>query len=273
MAGAWKFIAKYYAIACAASWVLWAPVVLGQNGLRVLKIAPNLFPWVIPGTLGPLAACFVMHRLETGDWNAVRIVPSHLRQVSGIFLGPLLVFVCVFLVFPALMSKGAPRMWHWHPSALAAIPGSMFGYNLLGGPLFEEFGWRGYLQSRLQRLLSPWIAAISVRTMWAVWHLPLFLVRDWTSVSPVVFLFIMIGLSLVMAFGFNASGESIITAVLMHSAFNVSALRIGDYLKGTVLRPDPAGDWLIASSFCLVGVVLLLLTGGSLGVKKPLPRT
>ena len=265
---AWKFIAIFYVMACGVSCVLWAPLVLGKNGLRLLKTAPDLFPWAIPGTLGPLVACCVTHRFETGNWRVVRVIPSQLRQICWIFLGPLLVFACVFLVFPALMSKGDPRTWHWHAKALAAIPGYMFGYNLLGGPLFEEFGWRGFLQSRLDRLLPPWVAAICVGTMWAVWHFPLFLVRGWTSVSPLVFLFIMIGLSFVMAFGFNASGQSIITAVLMHCAFNVSPLRIGDYLQGTALREDPAGDWLISCSFWLVGVVLLLLTHGSLGFRS-----
>ena len=213
-------------------------------------------------------ACYVTHRFETGNWRVVRVIPAQRRQIFWILLGPLLVFICVFLIFPALVSKGDPRTWHWHASALAAIPGYMFGYNLLGGPLFEEFGWRGFLQSRLQRLLPPWVAAICVGTMWAVWHFPLFLVRGWTSASPLEFLLIMTGLSLVMAFGFNASGQSIITAVLMHSAFNVFPLRIGDYLQGTALRGDRAGHWLISCSFWLVGVVLLLLTRGNLGVRS-----
>jgi membrane protease YdiL (CAAX protease family) len=29
----------------------------------------------------------------------------------------------------------------------------MFNYNLLGGPLFEEFGWRGFLQAHLQKIM------------------------------------------------------------------------------------------------------------------------
>lgn len=213
-------------------------------------------------------ACCVTHRVETGNWKVVRVISPLRRQIYWILLGPLLVFVCYFLVFPALMSKGDPRTWHWHPSALVAIPGYMFGYNLLGGPLFEEFGWRGFLQSRLQRLLAPWLATLCVGTMWAAWHFPLFLVRGWTNASPLEFLFIMTGLSLVIAFGFNASGQSIITAILMHCAFNVSDSQIGDFLKGTTLREHPTGHWLIAVSFWLVGVVLLLLTRWSLGVRS-----
>lgn len=32
----------------------------------------------------------------------------------------------------------------------------MFNYNLLGGPLFEEPGWRGFLQPRLEEIMHPW---------------------------------------------------------------------------------------------------------------------
>ena len=267
-AGAWKWIAIYYAIALGVSCILWAPIVLGQNGFGVLKIAPALFPWAILGTLGPLAASCVTHRLETGNWRIAHLIPSQCRQILWILLGPLLVFSSIFLVYPALVSKGDPKTWHWHVTALAALPGYMFGYNLLGGPLFEEFGWRGFLQPRLQRLLTPPTAALWVGTMWAAWHFPLFLVRGWTNASPLVYLLIMTGLSLVMAFGFNASGQSIITAILMHCAFNVGAMQVGDFLKGTALREHPPEDWLIAVSFWLVGVALLLVTRGSLGVRS-----
>ena len=45
-------------------------------------------------------------------------------------------------------------------------------------------------------------------------------------------------------------------------------MQVGDFLKGTALREHPAEDWIIAVSFWLVGVVLLLVTRGSLGVRS-----
>jgi membrane protease YdiL (CAAX protease family) len=211
----WRSVATYYAIACGVSWVLWSPLILGSDGLKLLEIAPPVPVLISIGTLGPLVACYVAHRLSDGNWRAVQFLPSHALQWLWTVVGPLLIVFCFFVVFPALISAGPLHTWRWRPSTLAGIVLPMFNYNILAGPLFEEFGWRGFLQSRLQRLMPTWIAAISVGALWAAWHLPLFILQGWTSASPLVYLLIVIGLSLVVAFGFNASGRSVLAAILM----------------------------------------------------------
>jgi membrane protease YdiL (CAAX protease family) len=262
-----RFIAFFYATACGVSWLVWLPLVLGRDGVRVLTITPSLPVSIGLGTLGPLLACYLTHRLQTGNWRAVLLLPAEKLRLAWLFLGPALVAFCWFVVFPCLASKGSPMSWRWHPGALSAVLGAMFGLNLLAGPLFEEFGWRGFLQSRLQELFAPWFAAVCVGLMWAAWHLPLFFVSGWTSASPLVFLLIMTGLSVVMALGFNASGRLVPVAILMHSAFNASPRALGDYLQGVALRDYPSGDWLIAASFLLSGAVAVLLTRGELLAK------
>ncbi len=260
----WRFVAAYYAIACGVSWLVWLPLVLGQDGLRVLRVAPPLPLTIGLGTLGPLVGCYLTHRAQTGNWRAVSLVSADARRLAWILLGPALVFLCWFVVLPSLVSKGSPVSWHWHPRALAALPGSMFGASLLAGPLFEEFGWRGFLQPRLQDLLPSWAAALCVGLLWAAWHGPLFLVPGWSSASPFTFLLIMTGLSVMMALGFNASGQVLPVAILMHSAFNGSPSALGGYLEEVLLRDYPPADWSIAAAFLLGGAVATLLTRGRL---------
>jgi len=259
-----RFAAMYCAIACGVSWLLWLPLVLGQDGLRVLRIAPSVPISVGLGTLGPLVACYLTHRVQTGNWRAVRLFSPDMLRLAWLLLGPALVGFCWFIVFPRLVSEGNPISWRWHPGARLAVVGAMFGLNLLAGPLFEEFGWRGFLQSHLQELLPPWLAAICVGFMWAAWHSPLFLVEGWTSASPLVFLLVMTGMSLVLAVGFNASGQLVPVAVLMHSAFNTAPRALGNYLQGVALRSYPPGDWLAAGAFLISGAAMVLVTGGKL---------
>jgi len=45
---------------------------------------------------------------------------------------------------------------------------------LVTGPLSEEFGWRGFVQPRLRRRLSPLMTSLVLGTVWALWHLPFF---------------------------------------------------------------------------------------------------
>jgi membrane protease YdiL (CAAX protease family) len=44
---------------------------------------------------------------------------------------------------------------------------------VLGGPLGEEFGWRGYALPALSQPLGWRWASITLRVVWAIWHLPL----------------------------------------------------------------------------------------------------
>jgi len=260
----WKWIATYYAIACGVSWAFWAPIILGHDGLKLFDASPPIPVFISIGTLGPLLACFVAHRLRYQDWRAVRLLPCHRSQWAWLLLGPLLILFCFFVVFPGLVSKGAPAGWRWRPTVLSGILVPMFNYNLLAGPLFEEFRWRGFLQSRLQAVLPSWIAAVCVGALWAVWHLPLFFLKGWSSAAPPAYLLIVIGLSLVMAYGFNAAGRSVLVAILMHSAFNSSPRFIRPYLDGTSTRSYPGGEWYIAAAFLLTGTALVIFSHGHL---------
>jgi membrane protease YdiL (CAAX protease family) len=201
--------------------------------------------------------------METGNWRAVRVFPPLGWRSLWLLGGPLAILFCRFFLFAALITKGGPAAWHWHPGVLAGIFIPMFNYNLFGGPLFEEFGWRGYLQSHLQQMFPPGLAAIAVGILWALWHLPLFLV-GWGGASVVSFIVILIGVSLIMAFAFNASGEAVLVAILMHSAFNASNRFVPGFLADVPLVERPSEVALIAISFLAVALVATVLSRGRL---------
>jgi membrane protease YdiL (CAAX protease family) len=233
-----------------------------------LNIAPSKQIITSVGTLGPLLACYVTHRISAGNWRAVRLLPSRWSDWVWFLLGPLLVFPCLFVVLPILISLAPPQSWLRHIDILQKIPVLMFNYNLLGGPLSEEFGWRGFLQPRAQEVLPPWAAAVCVGIMWAGWHLPLFFVEGWISISRTSYLLTLIGLSVIMAFAFNASGKSVAVAIVMHSAFNASMQLVVAYLEGIPMRPYPKGEWFLAGAFLLPASILVMVTRGHLAARR-----
>jgi membrane protease YdiL (CAAX protease family) len=256
----------YYAISIGWAWLAWSPVVLGSRGLKLLSIDPSLAVFSCIATLGPFFGCFITHHSESGNWKAVRLLPRLPGQWIWLLFGPLLILIPYFLVFPALISKGNPAQWQWHPAVLTGLLVPMFNYNLLGGPLFEEFGWRGFLQPRLQRVMPPWVAAVLVGLMWAAWHAPLFL-TTWSSASPLIYLLIIVGVTTLIAFGFNGSGGAVLVAILMHSAFNSSSRFLDPFLGDTPVHAHPSGEMFIALAFLASAALTVLLTRGHLNVE------
>lgn len=260
-----RLVAFYYAIAVGWAWLVWTPLVLGADGLRMLAIRPSLAVLTCMATLGPTLGCFAAHRIETGNWNAIRILPAAKARWIWVVLGPLMLLSCTFVIFPAFLSSGNPAQWRWHPAVLAGLWLPMFNYNLLGGPLFEEPGWRGFLQPHLEQLMPPWIAAICTGTMWAAWHSPLFFVK-WTSASPLTFLLIEVGVTVLMVFAVHTAGEAILVATLMHAAFNASSHFIGPFLGETPTRSHPSPEMLLALSYLAVAAILISWSRGRLGL-------
>jgi uncharacterized protein len=265
----WKAVSLYYAIACGWAWLAWSPVALGPGGLKLTSWNASLPVFSCIATLGPLLGCFLVHRVESGNWRAVRLLPRTPLQWLWVLFGPLLVLISFFVIFPALVSEGSPAHWHWHPAVLMGLWFPMFNYNLLGGPLFEEFGWRGFLEPRLQQVMPPWIAAVCVGAMWAFWHAPLFLM-SWSSAPPLIFLLIEIGMSTLMALAFNASGGAVLVAILMHSALNASSAFLDPFLGGTPTREHPSAELLIALALLAPAVVAVLITRGRLNARVSL---
>ena len=93
---------------------------------------------------------------------------------------------------------------------------------LLGGPLGEEFGWRGYALPALQDRLGWRAASLGLGLVWGVWHLPLFFI-DGTAQAHIplpLFLLSVVALSVVFAWLVNRTAGSVVAALLFHTAIN-----------------------------------------------------
>lgn len=85
------------------------------------------------------------------------------------------------------------------------------------GPV-EEIGWRGLALPMLQRRMVPFWAALVLGLIWAIWHLPAFLLSGtpqsaW-SISP--FFVGTVALSIIVTPLFNSSRGSILLPAFFH---------------------------------------------------------
>ncbi|MDN3653245.1 type II CAAX endopeptidase family protein [Thalassotalea ponticola] len=116
-------------------------------------------------------------------------------------------------------------------------------HNLFGGPelslrttqlfpqlivillisLGEEFGWRGFLQPKLQKHVSVLTASLIVGSVWAIWHYPAALIGTGVPQDMSFFTFAIWVLlaSIVIGWLYNKTG-SVLIAIIMHSMANIT---------------------------------------------------
>jgi membrane protease YdiL (CAAX protease family) len=127
--------------------------------------------------------------------------------------------------FPAISFAGAVFKGNamtapmFTESAAELLP--LIGFMAVLGPV-EEIGWRGFALPILQRWLVPFWAGLVLGAIWAVWHLPAFVLSG-TPQSAWGFMPFFAGsvaCSVILASFFNDARGSILLAMLFHFQMN-----------------------------------------------------
>ena len=82
----------------------------------------------------------------------------------------------------------------------------------------EEFGWRGVALPLMQRKMAPFWAGLTIGIIWAVWHIPAFLLSGvphgaWSFLP---FFAGVVAISVILTPIFNSAGGSLLIAYLYH---------------------------------------------------------
>jgi membrane protease YdiL (CAAX protease family) len=133
---------------------------------------------------------------------------------------------------------------------------------LLVGPLSEELGWRGYALEALQSRWGALASSLMVGLLWSLWHLPLFFVSEesnfyyeWGFGTGLFWLFIlrMTLISVIMTWVYNNNGRSILSAILLHFAYNFTF---------SFVYPIPESVHISGTVLVLLAVILLVALWG-----------
>ncbi|NOT61315.1 MAG: CPBP family intramembrane metalloprotease [Acidobacteria bacterium] len=261
-----KKLILFFALAYGIAWICWLPLILSSTGVGLLPITIPM-KFIVIGSFAPTISALLTQWLTERNLRIFRLDGSWKEILPGLLIGPILIAATFIVLSSLLVTKGSFRLWDW--AILASYPLEIFRAAMMSaGPLGEESGWRGYALPRLQKKLGPILASLVIGFLWFAWHLPLFLIPTWSSSPVIVYALILIGLSFLMTVGFNLSGHSVITAIIMHSTFNASSSILGGFLKSAEVRESPSPEFMIAVAFIIAAFILVLITRGRLAFRN-----
>ena len=247
----------FFALTFGWTWGLWAIVTfqgLGLTGLGATLLLASAF--------GPSLAAVVTVLIFEGKAGFGRWLRRSLRLRVG------WAWYALALLVPPLLILAALGI---HAGVGGVLPPSSLQGNtltailvfiqitLLGGPLGEEFGWRGYALPALSEPIGWRWAAIVVGCVWAFWHLPLFYMAGMAQANLPMGLFMAsnIALSIVFARLSVNTRFSVLPAILLHGAINWSAIVLPVMPVGGETRP-----YTIAVALLIMAAVLTILKPG-----------
>ncbi len=229
----------------------------------------GFFSWSFNlGGWGPLVAAFLVTYWDKKKEGVLELLRRGVKFRFGLtwylvalFLFPTLIGGSLLL---AVVTGESPPVMEAFAQPIS-IPIAFVIVFFTTGPLQEEFGWRGFVQDRLQGRWSALIASIIVGAIWGAWHLPLFFVPEmgFYYQRPIWGLLLStILISIPIAWVYNNTGRSVLAAMLMHASFNWS------HFLFPALDSDRAGLILFVVQ-AAVAVMVVLIWGPSTLTRKP----
>ena len=219
---------KFFTLTFLLSWLIWIPLAMSHFGIgpfhipeatsNIVRLLGVLMPAVSALTLtavtggnravGDLWARLFLWRVNWKWWLAATLGQPALLVLAGIIYN--------------WVSKGSKI------SPQPLVSGSAFLVNvimLLMATLGEEIGWRGAALPGLQSRSSALKSSVILGLLWALWHIPFWLLLDTFDQFGVPYLLLnflfVLPLTFYITWLFNHSQQSILLAVMLHVTFNI----------------------------------------------------
>jgi membrane protease YdiL (CAAX protease family) len=238
----------FIALTLALTWIPWLTVVwlLRTGG------STSVSTLVLLGGFGPLLAALLVAVVggDTRSWlrNLVD-VRAPVRVWAAAILVPIGLYVVAIGLF--VLAGGEFNSTTVVPAA--AIPAIVFATFIRGG--LEEPGWRGMALPVLQRRIGAFQASLVIGVIWALWHVPLFMMPG-SSQSGTPFLLyagFVVGVSVIATWLYNAAGGRVLVPVVFHTLSNAVSVTTATGVIGDGVASQVA---LLAIVWVSVGVLV-----------------
>jgi membrane protease YdiL (CAAX protease family) len=217
----------FFVLTFVLSWLIWIPLVTSHFGIGSFYAAEETSNVVrLLGVLMPAASALIL-TAQSGRRNAMRNLWSRLLLwrvdwkwwLAAVAGHPVLLLLAAFV--SNLFASGEKII----PASQTTSELIVNVVILLIATLGEEIGWRGVALPSLQQHNSALRSSVILGFLWAVWHLPFWLLLD--SVDQFGFGYLLLNflfvlpLTFYITWFFNHGQQSILLAVMFHLTFNI----------------------------------------------------
>jgi uncharacterized protein len=213
-------LAAFFALTFAWSWACWLLSVLVAPYSAALAVVPGLLAGFGPGLAAVAVVSYVSGRAGLRAWLERclqwRVGWGWLALAFFLPLGTIAIAAAVHVALGGLLPP-SPASGH-----IAKAAAGFLWVLLLGGPVGEEFGWRGYALPEMTDRYGWRVASLALGGLWAAWHLPLFFMAGTSQhQTPLVgFIVMTLAISVIFAWLFNHTRRSVVPALVLHTAIN-----------------------------------------------------
>ena len=242
---------KFLSLTFAVTWICFFAAAAVSQGTTLAGLRNPLF---LLGTIAPSLVALALTARADGREGARALLGRILKwQVDGRWYVFALGYMAAIKLTVALVHRVATGAW--------PIFGQTPVYVMAGAIVIstwvqagEEVGWRGYALPRMAARIGLGRASILLGVIWAVWHLPLFLIpgTDTSGQSFPVFLLQVTALSVAMAWLYWKTGGSLLLTMILHAAVNNTK----DIVPSAV--PGAMNPWALSNSLVAWLTVALL---------------
>jgi membrane protease YdiL (CAAX protease family) len=235
----------FFTAAFALPWAIWGTTLAEQAGWVGWHLPTSLAFWIgLPlATFGTAAV--------TGGWRAIRELLSRMIRVRVRPLWWILTLLVTPITAAAALLVGVAT----GTQMVLALPlTAILGTLLLDAWMFllsEEVAWRGYALPRMEKRMTPLIAALVLGVVWALWHTPLFFIAGsfQSSVPPVGFILSTVATSVTISWIFHRARGSVLVAAVFHAVTDVTIASTGVMTSGGTLL------WIFVAAQVIVSAV------------------
>jgi uncharacterized protein len=257
----------FFTLAMAFSWIAVSPALL---------LGVPFKPYQTLGAFSPLLAASIVSATLNGRAGVVELLQRMTAWRFGLGSYLLAIFGLVILYLMTILLSGALTIQalveKWSLIFSFYLPALLTTYLI--NPIGEETGWTGFALHQLQKQCSPWLSALILGVVWAIWHLPAYFIPsemgEFNPFGFVIFMFIAVFTRVIWTWVTNKAKGSGIAGVLLHASSNAVSVGLIPLLVPSP-QPNQVDDLsgpILLGLLLLSAVLILIFTRGRLSYRN-----